>query len=1087
MHRRAAAALEEAHGADLEPYLAELAHHVAQAGFSGDLDRAIEYGWRAGEHAIGQSAYEQAVTHFRRTVELIEAADRTLLQRQRCDLVIAQGEAERQAGDPAYRQTLLSGARLAQELHDPERLARAVLANNRGIYSSGQGVDRERVSVLQAALDAYDIADSPTRAELLALLALELVTDPDLRLRDKLSDDAVAMARRVGDPRTLARVLTQRCAPQWTPTQTLAERQANLREAGELADRLKDPLLAGHVAYLGAQSAMNAGDLEEADRLLPRLTAIAEQLAQPFMRWYDLVARAKRCLISGPAEEAERLAFAAWEVGRRGGQPDSMLWFAGQVIAARFLQGALDRSDPHLPDLIQTPGATLPVSPEITPIPTAPLLSAAAMSAILCEVGRLDDARRHFDLLMSDGLDDLPPDYQALMIPVYASIACARLGDVRRAERLHEILEPQSHRLVPTGAAWFGATTHYLGLLAATLGRSDEADARFAAAERTYASLDAKPWLARLRNDWTAALFTRRRGGDDRRAEQLLERAAAGGSGERRRVALTELETDSNEDTARVVAPLTDRRMLTISEGTIELAHDARPPLSRHFAEAAPVGNATRDVDYAASAGVRALELMAYDQAIEFFGAALRTLELGPQHPKRRGTILLALGQAELHTGRLEASRATLRQAAEDARQLGDSELLAQVALTSSPWDPAIALADEKELMPLIQEAADRLALDDSALHAQLLARMAAAMQRSATPTYRESLANEAIAMARRVDDPTALAFVLTDAYRATWAPNAPDRSLTWASEIYALARRLGDTELALISHSQRMSLLLELGGLTTIDHEIDTFERIAGRQHQQRAQALALLHRCGWAIIQGRFAEAETLLGQATPYATSLQHDPFLTTRLGALAFVMLQAQGRLDELKAGLGHFADSYPTMPVWRCGLLCVYLQSGREAELRDDYEGLADEDFKTLPRENSWLPTVALLAEVCAHLGDRANAGVLRSMLTPYAGRNVIISEIAYIGPVDRYLALLAVAEGDNDAAANWFASARELAERIGARPTSAQLALDEARWLQRQDPLRAADAIAGAKALGLDRLATRAREIAMQQPRTDQS
>jgi hypothetical protein len=86
-------------------------------------------------------------------------------------------------------------------------------------------------------------------------------------------------------------------------------------------------------------------------------------------------------------------------------------------------------------------------------------------------------------------------------MPVYASIACAQLGDKRRAARLHEILEPERDRLVSTGASWFGATTHYLGLLAATLERFDEADVYFDAAQRTYLSMDAKPWLARLSSD----------------------------------------------------------------------------------------------------------------------------------------------------------------------------------------------------------------------------------------------------------------------------------------------------------------------------------------------------------------------------------------------------------------------------------------------------------------------------------------------------------------------------------------------------------------------------------------------------------
>jgi WD40 repeat protein/DNA-binding SARP family transcriptional activator len=55
---------------------------------------------------------------------------------------------------------------------------------------------------------------------------------------------------------------------------------------------------------------------------------------------------------------------------------------------------------------------------------------------------------------------------------------------------------------------------------------------------------------------------------------RLAGESAAGGV-ERRRVALAELETERNEEVGRVVALLTDRRLLTVSAGTIELAHEA--------------------------------------------------------------------------------------------------------------------------------------------------------------------------------------------------------------------------------------------------------------------------------------------------------------------------------------------------------------------------------------------------------------------------------------------------------------------------------------------------------------------------------
>jgi hypothetical protein len=49
------------------------------------------------------------------------------------------------------------------------------------------------------------------------------------------------------------------------------------------------------------------------------------------------------------------------------------------------------------------------------------------MSAILCEVGRLDEGRTRFDLLM-DEVTDLPNDYSTLAILASAAIACGHLA-----------------------------------------------------------------------------------------------------------------------------------------------------------------------------------------------------------------------------------------------------------------------------------------------------------------------------------------------------------------------------------------------------------------------------------------------------------------------------------------------------------------------------------------------------------------------------------------------------------------------------------------------------------------------------------
>ncbi|HET8672724.1 MAG TPA: AAA family ATPase [Thermoleophilaceae bacterium] len=505
---------------------------------------------------------------------------------------------------------------------------------------------------------------------------------------------------------------------------------------------------------------------------------------------------------------------------------------------------------------------------------------------------------------------------------------------------------------------------------------------------------------------------------------------------------------------------------------TLAGLHSHRPdvPLSElahHFLQAAPAGDPHgRAVSYAARAGELALDSMAYEQAIELFGGALRALDLGPRDPARRGSILLSLGQAEMRAGRLAVGRATLAKAAEVGRQVADPELLARAALASAPWGLATAMSDEQGLVPLLEEALKRLPTADGRLRARVIARLAAAQYWSAPAERRQALAHEAIAMARRVGDPATLAFVLSDAHLATWDPDSPERALPWAGEIYALAGHVGNTELAMAAHSWRISLLLELGEIATADHEIEAFAEAATRLHQQRAQAQSLLHRCARSLIAGDFERAERLLEEAAGYAGLLQQDQILGMRLAALAFVMREAQERLEELEPAVRQFAESQPAMPVWRCALLSVLRQAGRDDELRRQYEGLASDGFASIPRDNLWLPALAFLAEAATRLGDGDGARRLLELLEPYAGRNVVTPDVAYFGPVDRYLALLAATAGQRERAARWFESARALATSMGAKNTCERLDRDEAETLGSRSPAQRAAAAAPAAAGG---------------------
>ena len=77
------------------------------------------------------------------------------------DLAIGLGTAQRQTGDPAFRDTLLDAARQAADLGDTERLVAAAMANNRGFVSAVGTIDADKVEILEMALDRLP-ADTPT-------------------------------------------------------------------------------------------------------------------------------------------------------------------------------------------------------------------------------------------------------------------------------------------------------------------------------------------------------------------------------------------------------------------------------------------------------------------------------------------------------------------------------------------------------------------------------------------------------------------------------------------------------------------------------------------------------------------------------------------------------------------------------------------------------------------------------------------------------------------------------------------------------------------------------------------------------------
>jgi DNA-binding SARP family transcriptional activator len=514
LHRQIGEALEVLYAGALEQHLHELAHHFAQAA-AGEEDKAIGYLIRAGDQqAQVKLAYEQALTHYRQALELLETFQDGAHLRRRVEVTISLGEAQLRAGYRAFRDTLLDGARGALELGDPELLARAALANNRGFFSSAGEVDDDRVHCLQDALEAYDPAPSTVRARLLAQLAVELTFSGDWELRRRHSDEAVAMARELGDAGTLAIVLLQRIPTLWHAS-TVEDRVTSAEEATTIAHDLEDPLLIHHGETYRGYGALEAGDLAGADLHIERQHRLAANLRQPILRWYDLVIRAKRELVTGSLAEADRLALEAFEVGQEAGQPDAFHLFAGQLFAIRMHQGRLD----------ELAAALAGAPPRAGRSRTVPLLTQAFLATIYTELGRDEEAQAVYERLMASNLTDVPFDFSWLGVIALGAAAAARLGDRQRAEGLIEIMAPYRHRYVDLGSSWLGSAAHYLGLVHACVGDASQAEACFCDALAAGRALGSHAWIARTNLEYGRILLSSGRDDDVARGAELTAEA----------------------------------------------------------------------------------------------------------------------------------------------------------------------------------------------------------------------------------------------------------------------------------------------------------------------------------------------------------------------------------------------------------------------------------------------------------------------------------------------------------------------------------------------------------------------------------
>ncbi|MEA2457747.1 MAG: eukaryotic-like serine/threonine-protein kinase, partial [Thermoleophilaceae bacterium] len=315
LHRATGEALEAHFAAHLEPHLAELAHHYLAAG-TAVAAKAIDYAQRAGDRAALQHGYEEAARHYENAIRVLERSGGGGADRN-CELLLSLGEVLSRAGDGEEAKRVLErGAELAEQAGRPDQLARAALEFGGRFAWARASTDARLLPLLERGLAAVGHTDSRMRVKLLARLAAATRDDPLPERRAAFAEEAVEIAREIGDPAILALALEGH----WEALEGPAvvggglSLGATLIALGEqTGDR--ERVFAGHDHRF--HSFWQLADRAGVDLELEALTRVADQLRQPAQRWYTGTGRTMLALMEGRFDSAERMIADTLELGQR--------------------------------------------------------------------------------------------------------------------------------------------------------------------------------------------------------------------------------------------------------------------------------------------------------------------------------------------------------------------------------------------------------------------------------------------------------------------------------------------------------------------------------------------------------------------------------------------------------------------------------------------------------------------------------------------------------------------------------------------------------------------------------------------------
>lgn len=458
-----------------------------------------------------------------------------------------------------------------------------------------------------------------------------------------------------------------------------------------------------------------------------------------------------------------------------------------------------------------------------------------------------------------------------------------------------------------------------------------------------------------------------------------------------------------------------------------------------HWFEAGQ-GHAGRAWRAARTAAEQARLVYAYDEAEDMLRRALALLDDDPEATTLdEYDVLQHLATTVQLAGKWLDLRQVVHRMIELADWLGDVELLARAAVMPSNgalWQAADHGKVDEPTAAALRRALAELPPEDGPLRCRAMLSLASEIYYGVTAQEREALAEQGLAMARRIGDPALLLSACQIAFISTWRAATAESRLALADEAIALARALGDDSALTSTLTVRAVVAGELGDIDTME-QLSAEARLRAERYRQLYSLIVLDSlEVPWVAMRGEWEEAERLTRHLAATGEKMALAQYGDAIAGAMLSLGMWQQRNEEILPLLRARETESdLPVLPA----VVVVLIRLGRLDEARAH---LAEHPFDL--DVDTWFAMLpwSLAGEIALGLGDRDLARDAYTRLAPYAGRTCSAGSGVAMGPVDTFLALAAAAAGDADLAARHADDARALC-RAWRIPLAEQWLLDK--------------------------------------------